>query len=167
MEIIFDTSYNSIDDFMKLNSFTESKYSVSDYYHLDKSFVEKYFNIFPEQVIFGKAIFDGKIICIAMILMGEDIAHYHFGASDPNYTSLQGNSLLFYRAALYAAQKGKKLFDLGGVKTGRSLEKYKEGMSQRYISYLGTKIRNKVVYDSLVEQVGGPRANYFPAYRRD
>ncbi len=167
VDIIFDESRKAIDEFLELYSYTERKYHVVDYYRLDRSTVERYFDMLPGRVIFSKAIFEDRTISIGLILMGEDIAHYHFGASDPAYKSIQGNSLMLYKTALFAAQKGKLLFDLGSAMVGSSLESYKQGMAKKHTSYCGTKIRNKVVYDKLVEKNGGPRKNYFPAYRRD
>jgi hypothetical protein len=164
--IVFDESRNTIDEFLKLYSNTERKYQVSDFYRLDRSSVERYFDMLPGKVIFAKAIFEGKTISIGLILMGKNIAHYHFGASDPAYKSIQGNSLMLYKTALFAAAKEKVLFDLGGAMAGSSLELYKEGLARKHISYRATKIRNKEVYDKLVENNGGPRKNYFPAYRK-
>ena len=104
-----------------------------------------------------------------MLLMGEDIAHCHFGGSNPEYASLQGSSLLYYEASLYAAEKGKKLFDLGGAKAWSALESFKHGFvykANSYPYYLGTTIRSNDIYDALVKQAGGPLEGYFPAYRK-
>lgn len=167
--IVFDVSCNSIDDFLRLYDFTASKYQVSDYYDLERHFIEKYYEMIPEATIFAKAMYEGKVISSAIILMGDEIAHYHFSASNPEYNHLQGNSLLLYEASLYAIKEGKKLFDLGGAKEGSALEKFKRGFVYRGKKYpysVGTKIRNNVIYEALVQQVGGPREGYFPAYRR-
>lgn len=155
---------------MKLYSFTAKKYEVSDYYTLNENFIEKYFRTFPNETVFAKAVYKKRVISSALILLGVDIAHYHFAANDPEYISLQGSSLLIYTASLFAAKKGKKLIDLGRARTGSALETFKRGFvykGKMYPYSIGTKIRNTSIYSALVEQVGGAREGHFPAYRRD
>jgi serine/alanine adding enzyme len=169
IDIVFDANCSTIEDFLRIYAFTEAKYAVSEYFILDRPFIERYCEIFKSGIIFAHAVYKGEIISSVMLLMGEDIAHYHFGASNPEYASLQGNSLLLYKAALYAAEKGKKLFDLGGAKAGSALEGFKLEFvhrAKKYPYYLGTIIRSKDIYDALVKEAGGPRQGYFPAYRR-
>jgi len=168
VKIVFEKE-EGIDDFLRLYHFTESKYNVSSYYILDRSFVKKYFELFPEEAIIAKAVYKGKVVSSSLILLGEDIAHYHFAGNDPERTALQGNSLLIYEACLLAARKNKKLFDLDRARVGSSLEAFKKNFirnRERYSCIVGTKIRNRKVYSDLVMQAGGPRKGYFPAYRK-
>jgi serine/alanine adding enzyme len=168
VKIEIDTTSKSIDDFLRIYDFTTEKYNVSDYYVLSREFLLKYFEILPNKVFFANALYEGEVISSAMILMGDDIAHYHFATSNPNFKSLQGNVLLMYEASLYASQKGMKLFDLGGATPESALERFKSDLVDRgkYPYYIGTKIHNITIYEELVKQVGGPREGYFPAYRR-
>jgi serine/alanine adding enzyme len=169
IEVVFDTACSTIDDFLRMYAFTESKYAVGEYYMLDRAFIERYCHAFFDEVIFAHALYKGEIISSVILLMGEDIAHYHFGGGNPQYAALQATSLLLYKAALFSAEKGKKLFDLGGAKAGSALESFKQefvARGKKYPYYLGTKVRNKEIYDELVKQAGGPREGYFPAYRR-
>ena len=169
IEIVFDEDRNSIDDFLNLYAFTQSKYELGDYYTFSKEFIQSYYEVFPEQTVVVKAMYEEKVISSAIILLGEDIAHYHFAANDPEYMSLQANSLLIYEASLYSANKGKKLFDLGGAKKDSPLEKSKKESvrnGKEFISKLGTRVCNEEIYDALVAKVGGPMKDYFPAYRR-
>lgn len=170
VEIVFDTEYHAIEDFLSLYTFTESKYELSDYYLLDRQFLEGYERLIPNKTVYVKALYKEKIIASALILLGEDIAHYHFAANHPDYSSFQANSLLIYQAALFAAKQGKKLFDLGCAKKGSELERFKSGFThgsdKEYSCSVGTKIRNFRIYEKLVAKAGGPKANYFPEYRR-
>lgn len=169
VEIRFDKSFDSIEKFLELYSFTSSKYDFNDYYTLDSSFLEQYLKKFPEETIFAQALYKGEVISSAIILLGEDIVHYHFAANHPEYTSLQGNSLLIYKVSLYAAKKGKKIIDLGGARKGSALERFKKSFVYRGKMYpysIGTKIRDNNIYNALIEKVGGPKKGYFPAYRK-
>ncbi len=167
--IEFDPAANSIDKFMELYAFTESKYEVGDYYHFERSFVERYIELMPENIVFVNAIYENQVIVSDLILLGEDVAHYHISGSNPEFIHLQANSLVLYKSSLYAAEKGKKLFDLGRAKKGSALETYKKKFvagGKEYPSDVGTIVRNKAIYDMLVMQAGGASEVYFPAYRR-
>lgn len=166
VHIRFGKNSKFIENFLSLYEFTERKYDVTDYYSLDRFIVERYCEYLQSEIVFVEAVFQDEILASAIILMGDDIAHYHFASTHPNYKHLDANSLLLYKAALYAKNEGKKLFDLGGAKAGSSLEKFKQRTAKEYPYYFGTCIRNKEVYNKLVEVAGGPRENYFPAYRR-
>lgn len=169
IEILFEKE-EGIDDFLRLYSFTESKYNVSKYYILDRSFIKKYFELFPEEAMFAKAVYKGQVISSSLILLGEDIAHYHFAGNDPKHLALQGNSLLIYETCLLAATKNKKIFDLDRARVGSPLEAFKKNFvrnREKYSCVVGTKIRNGEVYADLVMQAGGPREGYFPSYRKE
>ena len=166
--IEFDRSRNSIDKFLELYEYTAAKHALSDYYKLSYGFLSRYCNTLPHETIFANSVYNEKVISSALILLGEDIAHYHFAASHPEYSYLQGNSLLIYKASVYAEIQGKKLMDLGSAAPGSTLERFKSDFVYRGTKYpitVGTRIRNKYVYENLVQQAGNPRQGYFPAYR--
>lgn len=168
VKISFNKGSNSIEDFLNIYDFTAKKYKISNYYALDKSILKKYCETFPDETVFVKAVYKGEITSMLVMLLGEDIVHYHLAGSNPEYNYLQGNSLMMYEAALYAAQKGKKLFDFGIVTLGSSVETFKINFidrSGKHSVALGTKVRNKEIYYTLVEQAGEVRKGYFPAYR--
>ena len=167
--IRFTSNPDFIDEFLKLYQMTAEDQHFSEYYQLDKKFLQRYFDFYPDKVVFAVALLNEKVISAAMLLVGEDIVHYHFAATDPAYKHIQPNSLLIYEAASYAEAYGKRLFDLGSAKAGSSLEKYKKRFTAKvksYPFYRGTKIRNSTVYEKLVEQTGNVQEGYFPAYRK-
>lgn len=170
VEIFFDNSKRSLNEFLKLYSFTSEKYNIDNFYSLNKDFLSRYFNLLPNDVYLAKAIYKGKNVSTALILFGDDIAHYHFSASDPEYINTQANSLLIYESEKFASAHGKKLFDLGRAKEGSHLENFKKSFiykSEKTYPYsIGTKIRNEYIYDKLVDKVGGPNIGYFPEYRK-
>lgn len=169
INIEFDFCGDSINKFLELYEYTIDKNSVSSYYLLTANIINKYFSILKDKVFIVNAIYDNEIISTTLFLMGEDIIHAHFSGTDPKYKALQANCLIIYETAMYAMSRGIKVFDFGGATPGSSLEKFKkEFVSDKYCyKYcVGTKIRNKDVYDKLVEQSGGPRKNYFPEYRK-
>lgn len=167
--IRFTANPDFIDEFLKLYQRTAENQQFNEYdQQLDKKFLQRYFDFYPDKVVFAVALFKEKVISAALLLIGEDIVHYHFSAIEPEYKDLEPNSLLIYEAASYAEAYGKRLFDLGSAKSGSHLEKYKKqftAKAKKYPFYHGTKIRDSIVYDQLVEQSGNRQAEYFPAYR--
>ncbi|AZP04903.1 GNAT family N-acetyltransferase [Jeotgalibaca ciconiae] len=167
VEIIHGTNNKFLKDFLDIYEFTEEKHNVSDYYRIDKTFLENYLKYFPNEITFFQALYEDKVISSAMIILGQDVAHYHFAANNPEYSYLNANSLLLYEAANFAANLGKKIFDLGSAKKDSPLEKFKNRISLGYPFYIGKKINNEQIYNRLVEQVGGPREGFFPEYRKN
>lgn len=162
----FSKESSSIENFLNLYEFTQNKYNVSEYYLLDKEFITSYIEKLNQDVIFVEAQYEDKVISSSMLLFGKDIAHYHFSASNPEYLKLNANGLLLYESAIFAQKQGKKYFDLGGAKYGSNLAKFKARISKPYQSFKGTTIRNKNIYNMLIEKRGSAKENYFPAYRK-
>lgn len=171
IKIEFDFEGKTIKNFIKLYNFTQNKYQLSDYYILNEEFIEKYFCELKDKVFIANAYYDKNLISSVIILLGKDIAHYHFSANNPAYGKLCANSYILYRCMEYSKKIGKKIFDLGGATPESSLERFKMSLINRredsiYPYNVGTKIRNRKIYDDLVKQAGGPRKGYFPEYRK-
>ena len=103
-------------------------------------------------------------------MIGEDIVHFHFSATNPDYRKLQPNTYLLYQVEKYAQKIGKKLFDFGRASKGSNLEKFKfdfiNKKEERLYKYnVGINIRNQKIYDELVKQRGEKHIGYFPEYR--
>jgi len=170
VEVVIDPTPASIDTFLTLYKFTESKHHASEYYRFDKHYLERHFEIMPENIFFANAIYENKTIISCFHILGEDVVLAAFIGIDPNYLFLRAQDLVLYKAALYGAEKGRKRYDMDRAGDGTSLAAYKEKhvakSNKKYPYDLGTKIRNQEIYDALVMQAGGPREGYFPAYRR-
>lgn len=169
VEIRIDRTGESMDDFMELYAFTADKNNMSAYYRIDSAFLRRYFDVLRGSVSIYNAMFEGKLVSSAVMLDSPDIRHYHFSANHPEYMHCQGNSLILYTAAMDGKESGKQLMDLGGATPGSGLEKYKKQFVREpgYYPYdVGTRVVCQEIYDRLVEQAGGARPNYFPAYRR-
>lgn len=168
IEIEFTQYLDAINEFLRLYQHVVDRHDVSEYYIFDEEFLESYLDTLPEKTVFAQAKHQGKVIASSMILLGEDIAHHHFTASDPEYRALEATSLLIYEASLYAAKLGRKLFDHGGATPDSGLERFKKQFVYRAKEYpyaAGTKIRNQEIYDQLVREAEIVRSDFFPAYR--
>ncbi|WP_409015305.1 GNAT family N-acetyltransferase [Anaerostipes caccae] len=169
VKVQIDEEGKTIDKFIELYQYTEKKYHTSDYYNITQHFVEQYFEKLNRNVVILNANYMDTIIASVIMLLGKDIAHYHLLGNNPDYMACQANSLLTYSAALYAQEKGKKLFDMGGGIAGGKIETFKLNFVNEeniFEYYIAKKIRMNEIYDKLIIQAGGARENYFPAYRK-
>lgn len=170
VKVSFDFEGNTIKSFLELYEYTSKKYNISEYYNINKDFIEEYFEKLNDKVFIANAYYDDKIISTAIMLIGKDIIHFHFSATDPEYIKLQPNTYLLYKTELYAQEIGKTLFDFGRATKGSSLEKFKFDFINKkeeniYKYNVGVKIRNQIVYNRFVESRGGKHEGYFPEYR--
>lgn len=168
VSVVFDQFGNSIPHFLDLYRYTDNKYQVSDFYKLDEAFIRAYFEKLQGKVVIAYAMWNGIPISAVLMLLGKDIAHYHFLGNDPDYRKLQANTLLIHQCISYAKERGKSLFDHGSSVLGSGVETFKKNFVRKencYPYYIGKKIRNQLIYDTLVERAGKIRDGYFPAYR--
>ncbi|MGN0151061.1 MAG: GNAT family N-acetyltransferase [Wujia sp.] len=167
VKIDFSQDSEKVKVLLELYKYTAEKHNISDYYTLDLEFLERYFEILKGNVYLGIAYWEDIPIAAAMFLNGGDIFHYHFSASHPDYTDLNAISLLLMEAAKVGQRDGCKLMDLGGATPGSGLEIFKRSLTKSdeiYPCYIGTKIRNKEIYNKLVE-LNGCNKDRFPEYR--
>ena len=82
------------------------------------------------------------------------------------YGNLSANNLILHTAATWGKENNKKALHLGGAFT-ESLFRFKHEFTKNgiYDYYVGTKVRNKEIYDKLVEKKGNANRDFFPAYR--
>lgn len=168
VQLELDADWDKIDEFLEIYKYTVDKYSVSSYYTLDKDFLLNYKKLLGSRARLGFAYVDGVAISAGIFLNGGDVYHYHFSANHPDYTELNAISYLLMEESKLAADEGCILMDLGSATPGSGLEKFKRSMVKDdgiLPCYVGTKIRNKKIYDELVKQNGGPREGFFPEYR--
>ena len=170
VHIEFDFAGSSINEFNRLYKITIKKNNISKHFLFDISFLSKTFKILENNQFIINAIFEGKYISSAIFLNYGDYLHYHLCANDTQYYPLNANSLILYEACNWAQNNGKKQIHLGGA-FSNELFAFKKQFTKNGICdyYVGTKIRNKVIYDDLVNlKLKNGKINnrsFFPLYR--
>jgi lipid II:glycine glycyltransferase (peptidoglycan interpeptide bridge formation enzyme) len=99
-------------------------------------------------------------------MYNNDIIHYHLLGNDYEFITLGANSLIICEIAQWAKDKGIKEFHLGGA-SKESLFKFKKSFTKNGVLdfYVGTKIRNESIYNTLIKLCGVNDKGYFPGYR--
>lgn len=142
--------------FKNLYDGTMSDLHADAYYFFPKGYYEEFKQSFKENGLLCLALLHGKPIAGSMFMFSEDFAHYHLSARDRAYSRYAANNLILWYGIQKAKERGCKWFHFGGGTTGDdedSLLKFKKEFSKMLCSFwIGKRIHNQPVYDSIVEQ---------------
>jgi hypothetical protein len=109
-------------DFYRIYLKTEKKHKSMPY---PFSFFNFFFNSRNSEIILAK--FENKIIAGSVFLFYDKIIHYSKNASEKKYQKLNVNSLILWEQIKNYTGRNYEIFDLGGTRTGSSLEVFKRG----------------------------------------
>lgn len=168
VEVQFDFSGESVGDFYRLYQKTIDKNSIGEYYNFSLRFLERHFDELQGHVFLANSVVNGQIISSCYALHHGEHLHYHLSANDYEMTKFQGNSLLVYELAQWGKEHGCKYLHLGGVGVANeSLMRFKFSFtnSNGFPFWVGTRILNRAIYDTLTLERGGINPGYFPEYR--
>ncbi|WP_158599100.1 GNAT family N-acetyltransferase [Planococcus salinus] len=172
VEIEFDFTGTNVKEFHRLYGLLAKRRNIdNEYYLFSEEFLQESFDLLEGKqfIIFAKH--GGKYTSAAYILHHGDYMHYHLAANDPEYFHLAGNSLIIYEACRWGVEQGKKELHLGGTSGDEQLYRFKKNFTRTepLDLLMGKKVRNKEVYEMLVDykqkQSGIQNPDFFPLYR--
>ena len=178
VEIIEDKQFEYLRDFLNFYYLTMDKKCAKSYYYFSEAFFKNTIELLSGNVKLFIARYKSKIISASLFMHYGDYIHYHFSSSNPDYSNLGANNLLIYKVALWAKEKGFKLFHLGGGidSPEDSLFRFKSGFSKnRSTFFTYNKIYDKSIYEFLCKKkieyekqnnIQNINIHYFPIYRR-
>ena len=142
--------------FRRLYDGTMTDLHAEDFYFFPQSYYEEYKQAFKDKSMLCLAILNGKVIAGSMFMFSNDYAHYHLSARDREYSRYAANNLILWYGIQKAKERGCKWFHFGGGTTGDdndSLLKFKREFSKILCEFwIGKRVHNQAVYDSIVEQ---------------
>ena len=163
------------DQFIPIYNSTMDKDDASAYYYFDRDFYEAIHKGLNNHYEMFYAVFDDKIVMMAIMLYCNGQMHYHLSGSLAEYRNLEPNNLLLYEAALWGCEQGLKTLHLGGgVGSGNdALFKFKEGFNRNsnYRFSIGKQVFDEEAYQRLVEYRKltdwgfDATSSFFPLYR--
>jgi lipid II:glycine glycyltransferase (peptidoglycan interpeptide bridge formation enzyme) len=170
---VADKSEENINLFIDMYKETMDRNNADNYYYFKKDyFYNQLMDSDRSQTFLLFASTQNKIISGVMVLMGEEFAHYHLGASRTDSLGLKPNNALFDYMIEFCHNLGKKTLHLGGgYKENDGLFKFKSSFSNTLYHnyYIGKKVHNSSIYDEIVNGMlpilDGTGTNYFPIYR--
>lgn len=142
--------------FRKLYDSTMTNLNAEGYYFFPQSYYDEFKQSFKNDSILCLAMFEGKVIAGSMFMFSKDYAHYHLSARDREYSKYAANNLILWYGIQKAKERGCKWFHFGGGTTGEeddSLLLFKQNFSKMKTEFwIGKRVHNQTVYDSIVEQ---------------
>ena len=96
---------------------------------------------------------DNQLAAAAVFLLDRQSAHYHLGASDPQYKDTQASAFLMLEFARLAAETGRATLHLGGglsLAEDDRLFRFKAGFAPgRHPFFIGRRVHQPEVYATL------------------
>jgi hypothetical protein len=172
IELVENNEIDAIDIFIDMYYETMNKKNASKMYYFTKDYFYnqmKQTRIGKSSLLFAK--YDNKYIAGVLVLIGNEFAHYHLGASRVDYLHMRPNNLLFDYMVRYAKENNAKVLHLGGgYQEDDGLFKFKSSFSNNnnYEFYLGKKVYDLEAYNyltSLARKNYIVNKNFFPMYR--
>lgn len=139
-----------IDEFFELYKKTMDRKKADNFYYFTKSYFLKLAELKnDEQVLVS--VFDGeKLVGAAWVLLTNNAAIYHLGASDEEYLEYGINNIIFLEMNEFAIAKNLKLLVFGGGSTTSSedgLLRFKKQNSNKEMPFkIGTRIIDHEIY---------------------
>lgn len=169
LEIIIEDNDNHLDDFLRIYYGTMDRTNAEGEYYFGKEFFETISSM-RDNMMFFHVLYEGKIISTELVIYGAENCYSFLGGTDRDYFDQRPNDFLKYEIIKWAKEKGLKNFVLGGgYGSDDGIFQYKLCLAPHGIVdfYIGRKIFDKSVYDSLVAMRGSTISDdkYFPAYR--
>lgn len=170
IELEFDYTGKTINEFYRLYQNTVAKNDISDYYQFSLEFLVRSFHILEKKQFIINARYQGECITSSIFLVYNDYLHCHLVANDYREYPQNANSLILYEACKWGVNQGKSQMHFGGGYTDE-LFNFKRQFTQKGFCdfYVGSIIRNEEIYNELVKLKSKcgeiSNSNYFPLYR--
>ncbi|SFC56955.1 Acetyltransferase (GNAT) domain-containing protein [Alkalibacterium subtropicum] len=173
LHVSFDTSGESVDDFLNVYTETMDRNNAKDFYYFDKKFFEKLHHHLKDQFIYANAVYEDKTVSSILVLFGEKYAYFFLGGTLQEYLSTDASTFLQYNVIQYLKEKGLDYYTLGGGYKGNDgLYRYKKKFDKQgvYPFHVGKKVHDLDVYNKLVEMSASKgdidtESSFFPLYR--
>lgn len=175
VEIFHEKSRDVFDKFVKIYNPTMERDNADSYYYFGNDFYASIHNELYDNYEMFYAVYQNKIISMAVILFANNKMHYHLSGSCYEYRNLAPTNLLLYKAACWGFSQGFHTFHLGGgLGSGEdNLYKFKEAFNRNSDNRfsIGKRIFDEDLYNYLVKKRVeiDPKfdlnSTYFPLYR--
>lgn len=126
VEIMTDKGEN-LNSFIDIYNKTMREHNAGEYYFFKKEYFDYIKENMTENTVFFYALYEEKIISASIFFYNDEFMHYHLSGTLPEYRGVAAANLLLTEAANWAAERGIKLFHLGGgVENEDSLLRFKK-----------------------------------------
>lgn len=148
---------DNLSDFCRLYQQTMKRLNADSYYFFSQSCFDALAAV-PDADRWFVGVFtpDGRLAAAGIFLIDAISAHYHLGASEPEFKDLQANAFMMLEVAREASKAGKQLLHLGGglsLAEDDQLYRFKAGFSTgRHDFYIGRRIHQQDAYQAFSQR---------------
>jgi hypothetical protein len=165
VRVEFDDTGARLDDFLRLYLDTLARREASERYAFSREFFER----IPAQSVYVHALHADDVVSSELVLLSEHHAYSFLGGTRSDAFELRPNDLLKWELILWAKERGKRRFVLGGgYEDGDGIFRYKRSFAPHGLVpfFVGRRVLQPALYAELTERVGGGvDPAFFPAYR--
>lgn len=171
VKIFWGRSRKLYDEFIPMYNATMDKDSADEYYYFGEKFYESILNGLEMNHLIFYAVYENKIISMAIILFKNKQMHYHLSASNPEFRKLAATNYLLYMVGKWGSENGYQTLHLGGGFGGSDdpLYSFKKKFNKKSSTKfsIGKKIFDEGKYNYLVDLRSNlnKESNFFPLYR--
>ncbi|MCG7333056.1 GNAT family N-acetyltransferase [Salinicoccus roseus] len=160
---------NDIQEFLKFYYSTMDRNMANNFYYFSEEYFQKFVQKFNENIVLVKAIHEDKTIAMGFYFIYNKYIHIHLSGTLKEYLHLSPAYILRFGITEWGKKKGFEMIHHGGGRTSDpedGLFKFKKqfGKNTGFEYYLGKRIRNQKVYDTLSAGIKNSD-NKFPVYR--
>lgn len=171
VKIFWGRSKDLFDEFRPMYNDTMDKDEADDYYYFDEKFYDSILYSLEMNHLIFYAVYENKIISMAIILFTNGQMHYHLSASNSDYRKLAASNYLLYMVSKWGNENGFQTLHLGGGVGGNedSLFNFKKKFNKSSTTKfsIGMKIFDEKKYNYLVGLHSDidKNSHFFPLYR--
>ncbi|HAJ98627.1 MAG TPA: hypothetical protein DCM62_01240 [Bacteroidales bacterium] len=170
VSIEFDPAGKRLDDFLHIYFHTMQRRNADSKYHLPAAFFEEVIKRLPDNSFFIHAVYDNMVVATELVLVSKTRLYSYLGGTLQPYFQKRAGDLLKSSIIKWGHENGYKQIVIGGgYKPHDGIFAFKKSFAPKGIFpfYIGKKILNQKVYDSLLVHSGNrPSEDFFPAYRQ-
>lgn len=178
VEIVVDEHGDRLDEFLDIYRQTMDRRGAAAMYYFGRPFFEKIHQDLPGSFVYFHAVSGSKVVSTELVLISADSVASFLGGTELESFHLRPNDLLKVHAILWAKERGKRRFILGGgAVPGDGIERYKKSfapagavMFQTGQRTLLSDVSQVLVNDRREAELARGRSwpervDYFPVYR--
>lgn len=174
IRVLLDEDGNRLEDFERIYLSTMVRREADSRYLFSLDWLQRLVAALPGQFAFFHAVKGDIVVSSELVLVSADFVYSFLGGTDSSAFADRPNDLLKYEVMLWARERGKQAFVLGGgYEPGDGIFKYKESFAPRGVVPFstGSRVLDREKYSALARraaEIRGPDAAdaaFFPEYR--
>jgi hypothetical protein len=156
LKVVIDDRLEGMDEFVRLYHLNANRIGMSKYYFFSEEYFSLIKNLLKDHARLINIYYEDHLIHSLIYLFYGNKASLHLAGADHSLYKFNLSAVSFFESVLYSAELGLETVNIGGGLTADEqdgLYRFKKNFSNNIKDvYIGKKVINQLVYDSLVSQ---------------